>query len=70
MATDVDGWDIKPGTVLRRTEVQAKYGGNRQSGIAPIAKAKHVLIFTGKGGSQYGYDYDGWRSNGAFSLHR
>lgn len=61
-----DEWDIEPGTVLRRTEVHARFGGNRQSGIAPIANSKNVLIFTGKGGTQYGYDYDGWRSDGAF----
>lgn len=66
MAIEDDGWDIEPGTVLRRTEVHAKFGGNRQSGIAPIANSPNVLVFTGKGGSQYGYDYDGWRSDGAF----
>ncbi|MBQ0925945.1 KAP family P-loop NTPase fold protein [Saccharopolyspora endophytica] len=66
MAVDDDGWDLEPGTVLRRTEVHARFGGNRQSGIAPIANSPNVLVFTGKGGAQYGYDYDGWRSDGAF----
>lgn len=65
MAID-DGWDIEPGTELRRTELHARYGGNRQSGIAPIAGSSNILIFTGDGGGQYGYTYDGWHEDGTY----
>lgn len=63
MAIDDDGWDLEPGTELRRTELHARYGGNRQSGIAPIANSQNILIFTGDGGGQYGYTYDGWHAD-------
>lgn len=63
VAIDDDGWDIEPGTELRRTELHARYGGNRQSGIAPIANSRNILIFTGDGGGQYGYTYDGWHAD-------
>lgn len=66
MAIDDDGWDIEPGTELRRTELHARYGGNRQSGIAPIAGSSNILIFTGDGGGQYGYTYDGWHEDGTY----
>ncbi|GAB3692659.1 KAP family P-loop NTPase fold protein [Saccharopolyspora tripterygii] len=66
MAIDVDGWNIEPGAELRRTELHAQYGGNRQSGIAPIADSPNILIFTGGGGGQYGYTYDGWHEDGTY----
>lgn len=44
----------------RRTQIHDVLGGNRQSGIANCSAAPHVLLFSNKSGSSYGYE-DGWR---------
>ena len=45
----------------RRTQIHDVLGGNRQSGIANCSAAPHVLLFSNKSGSSYGYE-DGWRA--------
>lgn len=52
---DPSEWTIAPGTQLRRRDLQAVYGGNIQSGIAPSRSSDNVLIFTGPAGEHYGY---------------
>lgn len=39
----------------RRTQIHEPFGGSRQSGISPSAKAPAVFIFTGDSGEQFGY---------------
>jgi 5-methylcytosine-specific restriction protein A len=46
--------------------IHDEYGGNRQGGIAPSAKAPYIFIFSGKSGAQYGYK-DGWDNQNIFS---
>ncbi|MCO4890900.1 HNH endonuclease [Cupriavidus sp. WGtm5] len=50
----------------RRTEIHDRFGGSRQSGIAPSSKVRAIFIFTGESGQQYGY-FDGRDELGIFS---
>jgi 5-methylcytosine-specific restriction enzyme A len=52
------------GKIYRRSDLHDKYGGSRQSGISPSANYPIIFLFTGKSGTQYGYD-DEWE-NGIF----
>lgn len=57
---------LKPGDVLTRREVHARYGGRQQGGIGPSSKADVVLFFTDPDkGQRHGY-YDGWGADGLF----
>ncbi|MGW4153708.1 hypothetical protein ACWEDF_11215 [Micromonospora chersina] len=59
-------WEINPGDVLPRRSVHDHYGGSRQSGMTRAAGTHSLLLFSSKSGLRYGYDFDGWRSDGAF----
>jgi len=50
----------------RRRDIHDTYGGNRQSGICPSASFSYIFIFSGKSGSQHGYQ-DGWDNPNVFS---
>lgn len=54
------------GQIYRRSDVHDLYGGNRQSGICPSAKAPYIFIFTGASGQQHGYK-DEWLNEDVFS---
>lgn len=57
-------WDITPGEELRRTEVHARYKGNRQAGIAPTESG--VFLFSNPSrGRKVGY-VDGWGADGCY----
>jgi 5-methylcytosine-specific restriction protein A len=53
-------------TYHRQNDIHARFGGNRQSGIAPCAEHPYVFLFTGPAGEQYGYQ-DTWLSTTEFS---
>lgn len=59
-------WDIEVGTNQPRAAVHRLLGGNGQSGIAPLAKSADILIFSTSAGKTYGYNYDGWQTDGAY----
>lgn len=61
--TTSEDWDITPGTRLKRRDVQRRYGGNIQSGIAPSSKAPEVFLFSSPSGKQHGYE-DGENADG------
>lgn len=42
-------------TYRRQEEITGKFGGSRQSGIAPSRTTPAIFIFTGNTGEQYGY---------------
>ncbi|WP_439684007.1 HNH endonuclease [Cupriavidus oxalaticus] len=50
----------------RQAEIHDRFGGSRQSGIAPSSKVPAIFIFTGESGKQYGY-FDGRDELGIFS---
>jgi 5-methylcytosine-specific restriction enzyme A len=50
----------------RQSDLHTRFGGNRQSGIAPCARYPYVFLFTAPTGELYGYR-DGWRSDTEFS---
>jgi hypothetical protein len=53
-------WTIKPGEVVRRTDLHEQYGGGRQGGISPSRSTPNVLVFSdAASGEQHGY-YDHW----------
>lgn len=54
------------GKVYKRSQIHDKYGGSRQSGIAPSAKFPYIFIFTGSSGGQFGYK-DRWENKNVFS---
>lgn len=49
----------------RRDNIHEKYGGQQQGGISTPANAPYVFLFTGKSGTQHGYE-DGWRDEDIF----
>jgi hypothetical protein len=58
---------LKPGDILSRREVHARFGGRRQGGISPSREAPVVMFFTDPAaGHQHGY-YDGWDADGLFN---
>ncbi|RCW41024.1 hypothetical protein DFQ14_109101 [Halopolyspora algeriensis] len=59
-------WDITVGEVVRRSQVHERFGGSRQSGIAPAPKTGNILLFTGEVGKEYGYNFDESRVDGSF----
>ena len=52
--------------IYRRRDIHDLYGGNRQSGISPSAKAPYIFIFTGSSGQRHGYK-DEWLNEDVFS---
>ncbi len=54
------------GVYHRQAEIHDRFGGSRQSGIAPSSKVPAIFIFTGESGEQYGY-FDGRDELGVFS---
>lgn len=54
------------GQVYKRTEIQNRYGGNRQGGIANCAQFPYIFIFSGEAGHQHGYK-DQWENDNVFS---
>ncbi len=52
--------------IYKRTDIQDKYGGNRQGGIAVCAKFPFILIFSGEAGHKHGYK-DQWENDKVFS---
>jgi 5-methylcytosine-specific restriction protein A len=55
-----------PELLYKRSAIHDEYGGNRQGGISPSAKAPFIFIFSGKSGAQYGYQ-DGWDNQNVYS---
>ncbi len=43
----------------RQRELHDRFGGNRQSGIAPCASHPYILLFSSPRGEDFGYR-DGW----------
>ncbi|MDQ1547236.1 MAG: hypothetical protein QOH69_2140 [Actinomycetota bacterium] len=60
-------WSIAVGETLLRRELHVLFGGGRYGGIEPSAKSPNVLLFTSAtAGAQFGYNFDGWHSDGTF----
>jgi 5-methylcytosine-specific restriction protein A len=60
MTAGMDGPHFVEGNVyVRGSDVHDRFGGSRQSGIAPSAAFPAVFIFTGDEGQQFGY-VDSW----------
>jgi hypothetical protein len=55
-----------PNFLYKRSEIHDQYYGNRRGGIASSAKFPFIFIFSGKTGTQYGYQ-DGWDNKDIFS---
>lgn len=47
---------FNPGETYERSELHDRFGGKRQSGIAPSAEYPLVFLFTGSSGERYGYE--------------
>jgi hypothetical protein len=60
-----NGWGLRPGESIKRTELHGRYGGRTQGGIAPSNKSPNVMIFTAPSGHKYGY-FDGLQTDGCF----
>jgi 5-methylcytosine-specific restriction protein A len=45
----------------RQSDIHERFGGNRQSGIAPCASHPYVFLFSSPRGEEFGYR-DGWLS--------
>lgn len=59
----VSSLGLEPGSIYERTELHSRYGGSRQSGIAPSRDEPVVFLFTGGAGEEHGYR-DEIRSDG------
>ncbi len=46
---------LEPGSIYQRTELHSRYGGSRQSGIAPSNDEPVIFLFTGGSGEEHGY---------------
>lgn len=62
-------WDIDIGQTLKRREVHARYGGQRQGGISTPVDSESILIFSDpRSGARYGYDkHEGLREDGSYA---
>jgi hypothetical protein len=58
-------WVLRPGELIKRTDLHARYGGRGQGGIAPSTRSPNVMIFTAPSGHKYGY-FDGLHPDGCF----
>jgi hypothetical protein len=60
-------WLLNPGDKILRRNLHQQYGGRRQGGIGPSTLTANVLIFSEPlVGKKYGYDFDGWRTDGCY----
>jgi len=59
-------WDISVDDVLARRAVHERVGGSQQSGMTRAGQSSDLLLFSSSSGLRYGYDFDGWKSDGAF----
>lgn len=63
-------WHVAPGDILSRDERSLRYGGATQGGIQPSSSTPNVFIYSDPGaGSTYGYNFDGWTSDGSAFLY-
>jgi hypothetical protein len=53
---DRETWPYLPGDQVRREALHERFGGNRQSGIAPSRTTSEVMLFTTINGARHGYD--------------
>ena len=54
-------WTISIGDAVTRTDLAARYGGNKQAGIMASAQTANVMVFSDPiKAAQNGYDFDGW----------
>ncbi|MFG3704735.1 hypothetical protein ACGF7U_08390 [Micromonospora sp. NPDC047670] len=64
------GWEIGVGTTLSREQRMLRYGGGKYGGVEPSGRTPNVFLYSDpKAGSLYGYDYDGWTSDGKLFLY-
>jgi 5-methylcytosine-specific restriction protein A len=49
------------GQIYKRSDIQDRFGGQRQGGISTPANSPIILVFTSTGGEQFGYR-DDWHS--------
>jgi 5-methylcytosine-specific restriction protein A len=54
------------GTVLRRAEIHAAFGGQERGGISTPSKYPVILLFTGEEGAEFGYLSDGFQDDGTY----
>jgi hypothetical protein len=60
------GWEMRPGTLVQRSQLHEEFGGRTQGGIGPSRKSPNVFIFSDPAaGEPHGY-YDGWLGDGCF----
>jgi 5-methylcytosine-specific restriction protein A len=52
-------------TYERGTDIHARFGGQRQSGIVTPSEGPYIFLFTGSTGTHYGYS-DDWDDDGVF----
>jgi hypothetical protein len=59
-------WPLAPGELIKRTELHARFGGSRYSGISPSRTSPNVFVFSDpNSGEQHGY-IDDWKDDGCF----
>ena len=63
---DVGGISLVVGDEYVRRELHDKLGGGVQGGISPSAQHPIVLLFSGPGGEEHGYGFDGWKGTGVY----
>lgn len=55
---------LEPGTLLERSELNARFGGGIQGGMLTPAGGRLIFLFSDPArGSTYGYTADGWEDN-------
>ena len=60
-------WNLDPGQELSRREVHdLAGGGSGQNGMTRPRGSSDLLLFSSSSGSRYGYNFDGWKPDGAF----
>ena len=59
----IQGQAVWPGRKLRRQALHQEIGGQQQGGISTPRDHPEVLLFTGAGGSEFGYS-DSWTGDG------
>ncbi|MDO5356784.1 MAG: restriction endonuclease [Conchiformibius sp.] len=60
----MEKFNLQPNEIIKRSELHDRFGGSRQSGIAPSAKTNNVFLFTHpENGEEHGY-YDRWLNHG------
>jgi hypothetical protein len=66
-AQETVNFDLAAGTELRRDDLHSRFGGSGQGGVCPAPRVNSVFLVIAATGRHYGYDYDGWHTDG--SLH-